>query len=91
MVIGEIRYVLKDGGRVYLVVPDVKEQTIWHTNLLYPDQIVALFEFWGFRDLKQSELKSRSGWDKWEFAFEKLPNDHPDFQHNWGYIFPDDV
>jgi len=86
MVVGEIRYVLKDGGRVYLVVPDIKEQTIWHTNLLYPDQIVAMFKFWGFKDLKQTELKSRSGGDKWEFAFEKLPSNHPDFQHNWGYI-----
>jgi len=86
MVVGEIRYVLKNGGRVYLVVPDAKEKTIWHTNLLYPDQIKALFEYWGFRDLKETELKNRDGWSEWEFAFEKLPNDHPSFKHNWGYI-----
>lgn len=86
MVVGELRYVLKDWGRVYIVVPDPNRKdmkTIWHTNLLYPEQIIDIFKYWGFRLVNAKSLKGR---DCYEFVFEKLPNDHPDFQHNWGYI-----
>ena len=81
MVIGEMRYVLRDGGRVYIPVPDVELKSIWHTNLLYPDQIVSMFKYWGFKEVKSEAIA-----DKWEFAFEKLPDDHPDFEHDWGYL-----
>jgi len=80
MVVGEMRAVLKDGGRVFLAVPDPdnpQSQTIWHTNLLRRDQIIKLFEYWGF------QLLNETGWF---FTFEKLPDNHPKFKHNWGYL-----
>lgn len=86
IVIGETRYVLRDGGRVYLAVPDpdkLESKTIWHTNLLNRKQIIDLFKYWGFKLLGSTESEAR---EKWEFIFEKLPDNHPDFKHNWGYI-----
>ena len=78
LVVGELRYVLRDGARVYLVVPDPRsEKTIWHTNLLTKRQIIDIFKYWGFKLIH---------YENHEYIFEKLPNNHPDFKHNWGYI-----
>ena len=80
MVVGELRWVLRDGGRVYVVVPDPTRpemKTVWHLSLMTREQVVDLFRYWGFR-LVWSE--------GYEFVFEKLPADHPDFRHQWGYL-----
>jgi SAM-dependent methyltransferase len=89
MVVGELRYVLRDGGRVYVAVPDPDAEhvkTVWHTNLLNKEQIIEIFRYWGFREISGGELQGKCDRDKYEFVFEKLPDDHPDFRHKWGYI-----
>jgi len=88
VVIGELYFVLKDYGRVYVAVPDPnaeQSKVIWHTSLLYPEQVKYYFEYWGFKTIRSGETHGRQGWDKYEFAFEKLPPGHPDFK-NWGYL-----
>jgi len=80
----EMRFVLRDGGRVFLDVPDPDDpamHTIWHTNLLYPNQIKSLFKRAGFKEVADLSQKHRL-----KFIFEKLPDNHPDFKHYWGYI-----
>ena len=89
VLIGEIYFVLRDYGRVYVAVPDPEAEhsdTIWHVNLLTRKQIIRLFNYWGFRLIDTSNFEgTRQGWDKYEFVFEKLPPGHEDFK-NWGYL-----
>jgi len=84
MLILEMRFVLKDGGRVFLEVPTPDHpdhDVIWHTNLLYPKQISRLFRMAGFKEIARSDSPKIH-----RLIYEKLPNNHPDFKHYWGYI-----
>lgn len=69
----EMRRVLKDGGRILIDVPDardyVMQETIWHTSVLYPDQIRALFTKAGFNEVTDLSVKHRT-----TFIFEKIPD-----------------
>jgi len=78
----EMRRVLRDGGRVFIEVPDPDNDellnTIWHVNMLYPRQIIALFRKAGFRlvaDLSEEV--------KYTLIFEKMPDGA--FE-SWGYV-----
>jgi len=78
----ELRRVLRDGGRVFLDVPDPDDdamlRTIWHTSVLYPNQIKALFWKAGFKEVSDLSQKHRLA-----FLFEKLPDvSFP----MWGYV-----
>jgi len=70
----ELRRVLRDGGRVFLdtINPDDEEmlKTIWHTNVLYPKQIRALFWKAGFKEVTSGFHENRL-----VLVFEKLPDD----------------
>jgi SAM-dependent methyltransferase len=84
----EMWRVLKTGGRIYICVPDPdndKEWTIWHTNLLYPKQIINLFNLCGFSCIHQDLQKQVEDIDKRypRFVFEKLSKDAID---KWGYL-----
>jgi len=78
----ELRRVLHDGGRVFLDVPDPNDEamlrTIWHTSVLYPNQIKALFWKAGFKEVADLSKKHRLG-----FFFEKLPDNSFEM---WGYV-----
>jgi len=78
----ELRRVLRDGGRVFIDVPDPDDQemldTIWHTSVLYPNQIKALFKKAGFKEVDDLSQKHRLG-----FIFEKIPDGEFEM---WGYI-----
>jgi SAM-dependent methyltransferase len=80
----EMRRVLRAWGRVFIDVPDPDDQvmleTIWHISVLYPNQIKALFEKAGFREVKDLTVKHRLA-----FCFEKLPDAHEEFKL-WGYV-----
>lgn len=78
----ELRRVLRDGGRVFLDVPDPDDEemlkTIWHTSVLYPNQIKALFWKAGFKEVVDLSQKHRLA-----FLFEKIPDG--EFKM-WGYV-----
>ena len=81
VLVGEIRHVLRPRGRVIIEVPphdDPDQHTIWHVNLLTPEQITELFEYWGFKVIRHGSIDGRH-------VFEKLPDGHVDFK-NWGYL-----
>ena len=83
VLLGELYYVLRAGARVMIGVPqhDAKDsQSVWHVNLLLPNQIIKYFEYWGFKYLTEYDSMS----DDLLF-FEKLPQSHPDFK-NYGYL-----
>ena len=69
----EMRRVLRDGGRIFLDVPAAADyymqETIWHTSVLYPDQIRALFTKAGFKEIIDLCTKHRQ-----TFIFEKIPD-----------------
>ncbi|KPV62502.1 MAG: hypothetical protein AOA66_1319 [Candidatus Bathyarchaeota archaeon BA2] len=76
--LGELYFVLRDGGRVMVNVPlptceEIK--TIWHTNLLYPEQVEHCFNVWGFKIIEIEENKNRG-----LLFFEKLPENHTDWK-----------
>jgi len=78
----EMRRVLRDGGRVFIEVPDPDNDellnTIWHVNMLYPRQIIALFRKAGFKLV--ADLSKEV---KYTLIFEKLPDGAFD---TWGYV-----
>lgn len=78
----ELRKVLKDGGRVFLDVPDPDDEemlkTIWHTSVFYPNQIKALFHKAGFKEVVDVSQKHRLA-----FLFEKIPGGQFEM---WGYV-----
>jgi len=78
----ELRRVLRDGGRVFLDLPDPDDQamleTIWHTSVLYPNQVKALFAKAGFKQVGDLSQKHRL-----QFFFEKIPDDGWEM---WGYV-----
>lgn len=77
----EMWRVLRTGGRIYIDVPDPdddKEWVIWHTNLLYPRQIVKMFELCGFKHVQGLNNKNRL-----KFIFEKISDDKIE---KWGYL-----
>ncbi|UYL64971.1 MAG: hypothetical protein QIT33_gp09 [Methanophagales virus PBV300] len=78
----EMRRVLRDGGRVFIEVPDPDNDellnTIWHVNMLYPRQIIALFRKAGFKLV--ADLSKEA---KYTLIFEKLPDGAFD---TWGYV-----
>jgi len=78
----ELRRVLRDGARVFLDVPDPDDEemlkTIWHTSVLYPNQIKALFLKAGFKEVVDLSQKHRLA-----FLLEKIPDNQFEM---WGYI-----
>jgi len=82
MVILELRHVLRDGGIVFMDIPDANDdsmqKTIWHTSVLFPKQWIFLFEKAGFKVVKDLSVKHRGC-----LVFEKLPD--ATFEM-WGYI-----
>jgi len=78
----EMRRVLRNHGKVFLDVPDPDDEemlyTIWHTSVLYPNQIKALFWKAGFREVVDLSKKHRLA-----FLFEKLPDGQFEM---WGYV-----
>ena len=82
LVIIEMRRVLRDGGIVLIDVPDANDQamldTIWHTNVLFPNQIHTLFKKAGFKLRKDFTEKHRNS-----MFFEKLPDGEFEM---WGYV-----
>jgi len=82
MLILEIRRVLRDGGRVFIEVPDPDDEEmlkiIWHTSVLYPNQIKALFWKAGFKEVADLNKKHRLA-----FLFEKIPDGKFEM---WGYV-----
>lgn len=89
ILIGEMYYVLKDGGRIYIAVPNSKNpemHIIWHVNLMEPWQIIHYFEYWGFKLFyTERPIDSEEQHFSEQFVFEKLPKGHPDFK-NWDYL-----
>lgn len=86
--LGELYHVLVTGGKVLLDVPDFNNpamRTIWHTNLLYPDQIEYYFNYWGFKKIFCFSGITRSQ-SKRQFIFEKRSPEDPDFKDNYGYL-----
>jgi len=69
----EMRAVLRDGGRVYLDLPDSRDEamlrTLQHTSVLNEMQWEALFIKAGFYLIKNLSVKHRLG-----FVFEKIPD-----------------
>ena len=82
LVIIELRRVLRDGGRVFLDLPDPDDEemlrTIWHTSVLYPNQVKALFWKAGFDEVGDVSKRHRLG-----FFFEKIPDGQFEM---WGYV-----
>lgn len=82
LLIIELRRVLKDGGMVFLDVPDPDDEamlkTIWHTSVLYSNQIKALFWKAGFKEVADLSQKHRLA-----FLFAKIPDGQFEM---WGYI-----
>jgi len=78
----ELRRILRDGGRVFIDVPDPDDgemlKTIWHPSVLYPNQIKALFWKAGFKEVVDLSQKHRLA-----FLFEKIPDNQFEM---WGYI-----
>lgn len=77
----EMWRVLRIGGKVYMDVPDPdddKEWVIWHTNLLYPKQIIKMFELCGFKHIQDLNNKNRL-----KFIFEKISDEKIE---KWGYL-----
>jgi len=78
----EMRRVLRNYGKVFLDVPDPDDEemlrTIWHTSVLYPNQIKALFWKAGFKEVVDLSKKHRLA-----FLFEKLPDGQFEM---WGYV-----
>lgn len=79
LVVLELRRVLRDGGIVFMEVPDPDEKehlyTIWHTSVLYSEQVEALFWKAGFKLVGKPTKDT--------FVFEKLPDDSFEM---WGYV-----
>lgn len=78
----ELRRVLRDGGIVFIDVPDPDDdaqlRTIWHTSVLYPNQLKALFWKAGFNEVADRTQKHRV-----QLLFGKLPDGT--FQM-WSYV-----
>jgi len=78
----EMYFVLKTGGRIYTDLPSPRNpemmKTIWHTNVLYPDQIRAMMWKAGFK-----EINDFGEPDRYRFLFEKLGNGNFPM---WGYV-----
>lgn len=78
LLIIEMRRVLRNGGRVYIDVPDPDNPEtlaiIWHTSALYKNQIRSLFEKAGFKEIVN---------DGYMFIFEKIPDGE---FHMWNYV-----
>lgn len=78
----EMRRVLRDGGRVFIEVPDPDNDTflygIEHTSILYPRQIIALFRKAGFKLV--ADLSEEA---KYTLIFEKLPDGTFD---TWAFV-----
>lgn len=86
--LGELYHVLKIGAKVLVDVPSIQDidmRTIWHTNLLYPDQIKYYFQYWGFQ-WQPMAIEIQRSQNAYQFLFEKLSPDHPEFKHNYGYL-----
>jgi SAM-dependent methyltransferase len=71
MLILECRRVLRDGGRIFIDVPDPDDQvmleTLQHSSVLYANQWKALFTKAGFKVVADLSVKHRL-----QFFFEKL-------------------
>ncbi len=82
MVVLELRRVLRDGGIVFMDIPDAADEsmnkTIWHTSVLFPKQWIYLFEKAGFKLVEDISVKHRGG-----LVFEKLPDGTFEM---WSYI-----
>ena len=79
MLVIEWRRLLRDGGRVFVDVPSPSEgsmETIWHTNVLYTDQIRSFFMKSGFKEVE-------TGLPDYKHIFEKIPDG--EFE-KWGYV-----
>jgi len=81
-VILEMRRVLRDGGRVFLDLPDPEDEpmlnTIWHTSVLYPNQLKALFKKAGFSLVVDLSRRHRL-----DLVFEKTPDG---MFESWEYV-----
>jgi len=73
MVILECRKVLRDGGRIFIDVPDPDDpamlETMQHSSVLYANQWKALFTKAGFKIVADLSVKHRL-----QMFFEKLPD-----------------
>ena len=79
----EMRFVLRVGGRIFTdlpspVNPDMMK-TIWHTEVLYPDQIEILMSKAGFSNI----VGNLGSHDRYRYIFEKLP---PGTFETWWYL-----
>lgn len=68
--VSEICRVLHPKGRVFLDTPDANDESmwqIWHPNLLYPEQIIRLFNNLGLEVIENLSHKHRT-----QIVFEKM-------------------
>lgn len=78
----EMRFILRPCGRIFtdLPTPDNPEmlKTIWHTEVLYSDQMLWLMWKAGFKLVVDKSIENR-----YKYIFEKIPNGVFD---RWGYV-----
>ena len=86
ILLGELYYILRPGGRIYVACPDAEDpnqHTIWHVNLKTEKQIIDDFFYWGFKLVTLPVHQDTR--DRYKFVFEKLPPAHEEFK-NWNYL-----